>query len=278
MSLSKKPICLLLLSLILIPQVNAIPSGNTTPPSGWKYNSGYWHDSWGITRNSAEGSDGSDGYLPKLASETLGINKELAYKIGERFLNTYSDSNSRADAILKYIQKWTEYGYDSDNVVIGGQAQDEWAWNADEMAHAFDENLGKVAIGDCEDMAFLGFTIYSGAGFDTAVIDAPEHCALLIWLPDYPNANQYWELSQDNRGAGWIWVEATGPTNPVGWTPSDFSNGDWTAYTLANGVYTQRQPVQTQSDGTGGTDGIDLQLIISIIFFIFFIISKILRR
>ena len=273
MTLSKKPIALLLLIFILIPQVKAIPSGNVIPPR-FSYKSGYWYDDWGITRNSAEGSN---GYLPKLSSETLGVNKELAYQIGERFKTTYSDSNSKADAILKYVQKWTEYGYDSDNVFMGGQAQDEWAWNADEMAHSFDQNTGKVAIGDCEDLAFLCFTIYSGAGFDTAIVDAPEHVALLIWLPDYPNANQYWELSQDNRGAGWIWVESTGPTNPVGWTPSDFFNGDWTAYTLVNGVYYQQEPVQT-STGTDGTDGIDLELIISIIFFIFMIISKILTR
>ena len=68
-----------------------------------------------------------------------------------------------------------------------GVAQDEWAWNADEMAHAFNPTTGVTAIGDCEDMAFLCGTIYVGAGFDAAIVDAPDHVALLIWLPEFCN-------------------------------------------------------------------------------------------
>ena len=65
----------------------------------------------------------------------------------------------RAEAILNYVQTWTDYGYDEDNVFRNGEAQIEWAWNADEMAHMFDETTFSVAIGDCEDMAFLCATI-----------------------------------------------------------------------------------------------------------------------
>jgi hypothetical protein len=34
------------------------------------------------------------------------------------------------------------------------------------------------------------------------------------------------------RGAGWIRVEATGSSNPLGWTPPDFENGGWTVYPI----------------------------------------------
>jgi hypothetical protein len=273
MSYQKTIITLILIITILVPSTNAIPSGGSTPPR-FSYKSGEWYDAWGITRTNAEGSH---GYLPQLLSETIGGNSELAYGIGERFRNTYSDRNTMAAKILKYVQTWVEYGYDSDNVVRNGVPQDEWAWNADEMAHAFDETRGTVAVGDCEDMAFLCATIYSGAGINTALVDAPGHVALLIWLPDYPNANRYWDLPEDDQGAGWIWVEATGPNNPLGWMPSDFSDGEWTAYTYVNNVYYPQQPTQTSTDGTG-TDGFDSWDVIILIIVVLFILLTRSRR
>ncbi len=261
----KALIAVFIILAILVPKAQATPSGGSIPPR-FTYKSGEWYDSWGITRTNA---DGSHGYLPQLLSETIGTNSELAFQIGERFQNTYSDRNSMAVAILKYVQTWTEYGYDSDNVVMGGVTQDEWAWNADEMAHNIDQTTGTVAVGDCEDMAFLCATIYEGAGFETAIIDAPGHCALLIYLPDFQNANQYWSLPGDSRGAGWIWVEATGSSNPLGWTPPDFSDGGWTAYTHVNNVYTPQQPNTTSTDDTSttGFDSWDLIIIIVIVLF-----------
>jgi hypothetical protein len=175
--------------------------------------------------------------MPNIAYETLGTNKELAYSIGESFKTSYGSKVQRAVAILQYVQRWTDYGYDADNVrASDGTPQSEWAWNADEMAHMFNTTTNVVAIGDCEDMAFLCATIYIGAGFDATMVlaprDAPNHAALLIWLPEYPNANYYWDIPDDGRGRGWIWVEATGEHNPLGWTPPDFSDGYWTAYPL----------------------------------------------
>jgi hypothetical protein len=102
------------------------------------------------------------------------------------------------------------------------------------MAHAFNETTGAIATGDCEDMAFLCGTIYVAAGFDAAIIDATDHVALLIWLPEFSNANSYWDIPNDNRDAGWIWVEATGTSNPLGWTPPDFEDGGWTAYPIGS--------------------------------------------
>lgn len=216
--------------------VSCYPSGGEWPLANgaFTYRQGEYYDSWGYNRNYYAGDD---GFFPNLVYETIGENEELAWSIGEAFKDSYSSHTSRAVAILKYVQRWTEYGYDEDNVYFGGKWWEEWAWNADEMAHMFDTATGRVAIGDCEDMAFLCGTIYLGAGYDVAMVDAPGHAALLIWLPEYANANYYWDLG-DGRGKGWIWVEATGETNPLGWTPTDFNDGDWNAYIMSASAFT----------------------------------------
>jgi hypothetical protein len=262
-------ITILLMSVIMIPEVQAIPSGGSIPPRFF-YRSGEWYDDWGITRTNA---DGRNGYLPLLLSETIGDNSELAIQMGEWFRDTYPDINTRAARILKYVQTWVEYGYDSDNVFMNRVSQEEWAWNADELAHSFNETKGIKAVGDCEDMAFLCATIYMGAGIDIAMVDAPEHVALLIWLPDYTNANKYWDLPDDDLGDGWIWVEATGPTNPLGWTPSDFADGEWTAWTIVDNSYYPQQPIQTWIDDTD-TDEISTWDLVILIIILFILLSK----
>ncbi len=164
-----------------------------------------------------------------------------------------------------------------DNVIRSGVSQDEWAWNADEMAHALNQTTGVKAIGDCEDMAFLCGTIYEGAGFDAAIVDAPDHVALLIWLPEFSNANNYWDLPNDNRDAGWIWVEATGSSNPLGWTPPDFENGGWTAYSIGTlELVAEPQPSQSTSTSINLDGG--LVTIIIIVFSIILALTRIRRR
>jgi hypothetical protein len=266
---NKLLIVVFLIISIAAPNAQATPSGGSMPPR-FVYESGEWYDAWGVTRTNAEGVH---GYLPQLLSETIGDNSELATQIGERFRDTYYDRNTMAAKILQYVQKWVEYGYDSDNVFINRVAQEEWAWNADELAHSFDETSGTVAVGDCEDMAFLCATIYMGAGIDVAIVDSPEHVALLIWLPDYPNANKYWDLSDDSLDAGWIWVEATGSSNPLGWTPSDFSYGGWTAWTIEDNSYYPQQPVQTWADDTD-MDEFSTWDIIILIIVLFILLSR----
>jgi hypothetical protein len=208
-----------------------IPSGGVYPPE-FTHRNGEWYDSWDITRTNSEGSN---GFLPNVAYESIGTYKEKAYTIGESFKTNYPEKTDRAEAILSYVQRWTDYGYDEDNVYMGGESQPEWAWNADEMAHNFNQDTGTVAIGDCEDMAFLCSTLYLAAGFDVVLVSPPEHVALMIWLPEYSNANYYWDLN-DGKGKGWIWVEATGENNPLGWTPPDFTDGNFEVYSLGSSL------------------------------------------
>lgn len=231
-ALSKRSLLSVIVFLLVafsLQEGSGLPSGGSYPPA-FTFKNGYWYDSWGFNRNYY---GGDNGYMPNVAYETLGINRESAYDLGEWFRASYADNVQRAVAILRYVQRWTEYGFDADNVVMGGVPQEEWAWNADEMAHMFNATTNTVAVGDCEDIAFLCATIYMGAGFDAAMVLAPRHVALLIWLPEYPNANYYWDIQNDGRGEGWIWVEATGEQNPLGWTPPDFNDGDWIVYPLA---------------------------------------------
>ena len=54
--------------------------------------------------------------MPNVAYESLGSNRERAFEIGEWFEENYDNKVRRAVAILKYVQRWTDYGYDEDNV------------------------------------------------------------------------------------------------------------------------------------------------------------------
>ncbi len=258
---------LMLFTLLSVLIISQSQTANGFEASSFTRKENDWYDNWGINRNYYAGPD---GYLPNLSIETLDGNKELAYSIGEWFQANYPIKTDRAVAILKYVQTWTEYGYDSDNVVRDGVPQEEWAWNADEMAHAFNEDTGIKAVGDCEDMAFLCGTVYVGAGFDAAIVDAPEHVALLIWLPEFSNANNYWDLLNDGREAGWIWVEATGSSNPLGWTPPDFANGGWNAYAIGNLEFVAK-PENPQS---ASMDMEFLMIIVAVAFTIILALAK----
>ena len=189
-----------------------------------------WYDTWNITRNAWYGED---GYLPQMANESLGNNKELAYTWGQNFKVEYPDKVERAQQILKFVQRWMKYGHDSDYVIMEGKAQLEWAWNADEMAQKIDEakNSFTVTRGDCEDFAFLCGIIYLAANFEVVLVSPERHVALLIWFPEYQDANIYWDIG-NGKGYGWIWVEATGDENHLGWTPPDFTNGNFDVYPI----------------------------------------------
>jgi hypothetical protein len=263
---------IILFLLLCTPAIALIKNARGFPASSFsqQYSNGYndWFDNWGIDRNDAGTNGQLPGYLPNIECETLGNNSELAYSIGQWFLNNYPSRTDRAVAILKYVQTWTYYAYDKDFKSMNGVPQEEWCQNADEFAHAFNQTTGVKAPGDCDCMATLCGTIYVAAGFDTALVDATTHEAVLIWLPEFQNANNYWDIN-DGRGAGWIWVEATGSTNPLGWTPDDFANGGWTAYPITNSsqFVTNPQGFQPNSSSTSTSSDLDiLGIIVPIIF------------
>lgn len=197
------------------------------PSENFEKKGEYWYDDWGVTRNCHYGED---GYLPQIIHESLWQYSERAYEIGKLYMNEYPNRITRAKAILKFVQTWVEYTYDEENEVVTsmlGETQDEWAWNPDEMAFMVDQarKNKEKAYGDCEDHALFLAVLYLAAGYNMTIVDAPEHVALMIWLPEYPNANKYWDI-KDGRGKGWIWVEATNDAIPLGYTPEDFKDDE----------------------------------------------------
>ena len=202
---------LLFAILIFFPLANAIP----TPSYYGKNNEIY--DSWEICRTNAFGKKGffrANGLDPIIVSESLGNYTNLAYEKGIEFAKKYPNEIERAEKIFYYVRNNVKYLSDDDQF---GYA--EFAQNADELAREIKK--GK-AFGDCEDYAILLAVIYKAAGYRSAIILVPGHAASLVYLPNYRKANYFWELEKK----GWIWAEATGSRNPLGWTPEKFIGGN----------------------------------------------------
>jgi hypothetical protein len=58
---------------------------------------------------------------------------------------------------------------------------------------------------------------------------APDHAATLVYLPGYAAANRVLTLNGDS---GWVWAEATGGNNPLGWMPQQYMGARLLAYEL----------------------------------------------
>ena len=50
--------------------------------------------------------------------------------------------------------------------------------------------------------------------------------------------------------------EATGGSNPLGWTPSDYEDGQWTAYQINSTPYVSLSPSNSQP-GSSSSDNTD---------------------
>ena len=170
------------------------------------------YDSYGISRNRSVGNDGfmqltEDGFDPIIARESLGENIDLAWELGQSFTEKYPDLHQRAEQIFYFVRDRVVYTSDIDEF-----DHEEFAQNADELATAIVEN--GTAPGDCEDDAILLAVLYKAAGFRSAIVLAPGHAAALVHLPDYRRAGRTFTLEGED---GWIWAEATGHTNELGW-------------------------------------------------------------
>jgi hypothetical protein len=206
---------------------SAIPSGDPQPRGGDLF------DDWEICRTRAFGEDGfyqitetgSDeiAFRPVIAFQSLGENADLAYSLGEQIAAEYPDTLQRAEAVFHLVRDRVEYTPD-----IEKTGNEEFAQNADELAIAIVED--GIGYGDCEDMAVLLAVVYKAAGFRSAIVLVPEHTALLIYLPDYNKATAFFELEGE---PGWIWVEATGRNNPLGWVPERYLGTEIAAYEIS---------------------------------------------
>jgi hypothetical protein len=182
-------------------------------------------DDWTICRTRSYGEDGfyqlsRAGFRPVIAFESLGENVATAYNLGQDFAAEYPDSIERAEAVFYFVRDRVSYASDID--VFG---YEEFAQNADELADIIGQN--RLGHGDCEDSAVLLAVMCRGAGLRSAIAVSEEHTAALIYLPDYKGATVFFELDGED---GWIWAEATGPNNPLGWVPKEFINVQLEAY------------------------------------------------
>jgi transglutaminase-like putative cysteine protease len=212
---------ILLASLLTAGYAWAYPSENLTEKNGDVF------DDWEICRTRAFGTDGfyqlsKSTFRPVIAFESLGENAAAAYSLGEQMAQDYPDPNQRAEAIFSLVRDRVKYTPDIDQF-----GHEEFAQNADELAAIIEG--GGAGYGDCEDSAVLLAVMYRGAGYRSAIVIGEEHTACLIHLPDYTQAPVLFEVNDE---PGWVWAEATGRNNPLGWTSKEFLDVSLAAYEI----------------------------------------------
>ncbi len=220
-----------------------------TPSSGFQEINGDLFDDWGISRTRAFGEDGfyqisETTFRPVITFESLGEEAAQAYRLGEQIADEYPDPVQRAEKVFQFVRDRVQYVSDIDQF-----GYDEFAQNADELATAIGED--GVGYGDCEDTAVLLAVMYKGAGYRSAIVVGPGHTAALVYLPDYDEATTIFELDGE---PGWVWAEATGRNNPLGWVPKEFVNGELAAYEITEETVAAPEPTtapQTAVTGTG---------------------------
>jgi predicted transglutaminase-like cysteine proteinase len=253
----------ILLSLIIF--IAVMPATAFAVSSAKYYEeNGEVYDDWNICRTNAAGEDGffqvsEAKFCPIILGESLGENVGKAYQIGQQFAIDYPDSNQRAEKIFAFARNKVRYTPDKDQF-----GYKEFARNADELALAIDDE--GIGYGDCEDYAILLATMYKGAGLRSAIVLAPGHAATLVYLPQYNRANQF--LSIDGE-SGWVWAEATGRNNPLGWMPEEFMGAELMAYEVEDEAITEIKPQDKPSTVItpqgGGSAGIHISPFFSVL-------------
>ena len=190
-----------------------------TVSDGFFRSSGHIYDDWGVFRTTASGPKGflsitNAGFDPIIAYESLGGNISLAWEAGENLSNKYKDRNRLAEEIFYYVRDRVTYTSDLDQFGV-----DEFAQNADELMTQIVQK--RRALGDCEDSAVLLAVMFKAAGFRSAMVLMPGHVATLVYMPEYRKAPRKLTLGAEN---GWVWAEATGATNKLGWVPRSLAS------------------------------------------------------
>ncbi len=208
-------------------------------------------DDWGICRNRAFGNDGfyqlsESGFRPVIAFESLGEHADSAYRLGEQVAQEDTDNISRAETIFYFVRDRVNYTPDTDQFEY-----DEFAQNADELLQTIiREGVGR---GDCEDSAVLLAVMYRGAGLRSAIAIGEEHTAALVFLPEYRKASAVFTINDE---PGWVWSEATGRKNPLGWVPKDYVGKALAAYEIiAEPVTTEPPPAPATAVSGKGEEG-----------------------
>jgi len=220
------------------------------PSAGFQEINGETFDEWQVCRTRVHGADGfyqlsENTFRPVIIFESLGENAALAYSTGRQFAEKYADEMQRAEEIFYFVRDRVQYIPDADQFQL-----DEFAVNADELMTTIDKN--GVGYGDCEDSAVLLVVMYRGAGYRSAISLVPGHTAAFVYLPDYKKASAVFELDGES---GWIWAEATGSNNPLGWVPKQFVNVKLAAYEITDEEINIEKPVKVPAVAVAGGGG-----------------------
>ncbi len=236
---------LLGLIVVLLAAVATAGYASAFPSEGSYERGGDIFDDWEICRTRAFGEDGfyqitelgltEIGFRPVIAFQSLGENADLAYSLGEQIANEYPDRVRRAEAIFHFVRDRVRYTPD-----IERTGNEEFAQNADKLAMAIVED--GIGYGDCEDMTVLLAVMYKAAGFRSAIVLVPGHTAVLVYLPDYNKATAVFEVEGE---PGWVWAEATGRNNPLGWAPKEYLNVGIDTYEISAEVPAYEIPAET---------------------------------
>jgi len=238
------------LIFVLVTGLAATGYVSATPSAGFHEINGEMFDDWQVCRTRAFGEDGfyqisETTFRPVIAFESLGENASLAYNLGEQFVHKYPDEVQRAEEIFYFVRDRVEYTPDIDQFKA-----DEFALNADELATMIDQD--GVGYGDCEDSAVLLAVIYKGAGYRSAIVAGRGHTAALVHLPDYAKATAVFKLEGE---PGWVWAEATGRNNPLGWIAKEFINVKLAAYEISEEAIAPVKPTTAPAVAMAGTGG-----------------------
>lgn len=268
---------------VLVILISVILAGLATTNYAWATPSANFNelgdevfDDWGIFRTRAHGEDGfyqlsETSFRPVIAFESLGAEVAQAYNLGRGFAAEYPDEMQRAEALFNFVRDRVQYTPD-----VNQFGCEEFAINADELAIAINRN--GIGHGDCEDSAVLLAVMYKAAGYRSAIAVGNEHTAALVYLPGYEKATAVFEVDGE---PGWIWAEATGKNNPLGWVPKEFINAEVAVYEIGEETVERQEPPQAPSTavapGSGGTS-IAQPPPFLIIMGIFLIISLLRRR
>ena len=241
---------LLSLMLVLVAGLAATGYVSATSSAGFHESNGDVFDDWEICRTRAFGEDGfyqisETSFRPVIAFESLGEGAAQAYSLGEQIASKYPDQLQRAEAIFRFVRDRVNYTSDIDQF-----RYEEFAQNADELATAIDQN--GVGYGDCEDSAVLLAVMYKGAGFRSAIVVGSGHTAALVYLPDYKKATAVFELEGE---PGWVWAEATGKHNPLGWVSREFINVELAAYEIHEEAIAPLEPSAVSPTAVASTGG-----------------------
>ncbi len=244
---------------ILVILISVILAGLATTSYAWATPSASLNelgdevfDDWGIFRTRAHGEDGfyqlsETSFRPVIAYESLGADAAQAYTLGRSFADEYPDEMQRAEALFHFVRDRVQYTPDVDQF-----GYEEFALNADELAITINQN--GIGHGDCEDSAVLLAVMYKGAGYRSAIAVGNEHTAAMVYLPGYDKASAVFEMDGE---PGWIWAEATGKNNPLGWVPKEFINAQVAVYEIGEEPIERQEPPQAPSTavapGSGGT-------------------------